>query len=297
VVILQFISQSLVCGQVTSPFITVTPNPMTFGPAVTDTVAFMVTSNVKWKIVNSVGWIKTDPEAWFLNDGNKRVKLTPNLQWLTKEDITGTNLTGSFTLEEDSSLPTKVIKTVNVTLKAYPGILTIPVKTITFQKIESQNFTIVSNLSWTLEKQINANWLNITPSFSLSGTVNVKLDCIMSNAGSKDNSVYLIIKQAKGVVKDSILVIQAAKATGISDYEHSGIKIYPQPARETLNVELPANNAIKNWTIYNTIGVELLKGRIENNHTLQIPMIRLVSGVYFITLESDTQKIGLKFTK
>lgn len=274
-----------------------TPESITIGPANGDTTSIFVTSNVKWKVINSLGWIKTNPEAWISIDGDKRLNITLNTQWLSQEDITGVDKQGTFTLEEESTLPNKIIKTIVVTLKSIPAVLKVPKDTITFKKIESTTIKIESNLPWTAEKKTNANWLKINPTFSSGGSIDFNVECITNNAGSKDNSVYIILKQTKGVIKDSILIIQAGRTTGIRNDEQSKFKIYPQPALETLNIDLPENNNLKYWNIYNPIGVELLNGRFENKNKLQIPINKLRSGVYFITLRSDSNNIGLKFTK
>ena len=279
-----------------NPYITLSTDQLTIGPTNGDTASFFVLSNINWRVIDSLGWITTNP-AWVSITGDKKVSITLNTQWFTIEDLTGEDKHGVFTIEEDSQSPTRIIKTINVTLKSYPGILTTPIHSITFTAVESKTYSITSNLPWSAEKKTSANWLNVTPSFSLSGTVNLKIDCITTNAGSRDNSVYLMLKQSKGVVKDSILVIQQGSHVGVKDYEMSGIKIYPQPAGEILNIDLPDNNEMKYWNIYNQVGAELMKGSVGNKNKLQIPLNRLSSGVYFIDFRSDTQNIGLKFTK
>jgi hypothetical protein len=279
------------------PYITLSTDQLNVGPANGDTTSLVVYSNISWRVIaDSLGWITTNP-AWISITGDKRVAITLNTQWFTIEDLTGADKHGVFTIEEDSQSPTRIIKTVNVTLKSYPGILTTPIHSVTFTAVESKTYNISSNLPWTAEKKTNANWLNVTPTFSLSGTVSLKLDCITTNAGSKDNSVYLLLIQSKGTVKDSILVIQQGSHVGVRDYETSGIKIYPQPAGETLNIDLPDNNDMKYWSIYNQVGVELMKGSIGNKSKLQVPVTRLPPGVYYIAFRSDTRNIGMKFTK
>jgi len=291
-------SVTFTVNQDASPsLITPTPAFVTIGPTVADTSSISVVSNVNWKVINSVGWIATNPDAYISTSGNKRVIITPNTQWLSIDDITGADMQGVFTLEEDSSSPTKIIKTIGVTFKAYPGILAPLIDTITFSGIASKTITVTSNISWTVEKKTNASWLNITPTFSAKGTVSLKFDCIATNPGTVNNSVYVLIKQSKGNIKDSILVIQSGHATGIKDYEHTGIKIYPQPAGEILYIEMADNINMKYWKIYSPTGVELMKGIIENKNKLQIPLNGLPSGLYFIDLSSDTNRIGLKFMK
>jgi hypothetical protein len=280
-----------------NPYIIISIDHITIGPTTLDTTSILISSNIKWKIINSVGWIKTDPDAYLSTDGDKRVKISPNTQWLTLEDITGVDMQGVFTIEEDSPSPSRIIKTISVTFKSYPGVLITPVHSITFNSITSKTYSITSNLPWTAEPKTITNWLTIIPSYSVAGTVNLKMDCKSTNAGSKDNSVYLILKQSKGVVKDSILIVQQGSSVGIEEYEKSGFKLYPQPAGETLNIDLPSTNELKYWEIYNPSGIELLSGRIGNKTNLQIPVTQLTPGIYFITLRSDSQKIGLKFTK
>ena len=106
-----------------------------------------------------------------------------------------------------------------------------------------------------------------------------------------------MLKQTKGIVQDSILIVQAGSSVGVEDYANSGVKIYPQPVGETLNIDLPANNELKYWDIYNPTGIELMNGTIVNKTKLQISVAQLSPGLYFITLRSDSKKIGLKFTK
>ena len=281
----------------TSPFFIIpSTDHITIGPTNGDTASIAVSSNIKWKIISSISWMTTNPAAWITIDSDKKILITLDTKYLSTQDLTGTDIQGSFTLEEDSSLPTRIIKTVGVTLKAIPALLSLPSHTLTFKGIESATIDIQSNLPWSTEKRSAANWLAISPSFS-AGNATMKIDCIAANTSSIENSVYLLIYQTKGVLKDSILLKQAASPLGINDYEHSGIKIYPQPAVETLNIDLPDNYDLKYWDIYNPMGVELLKGRIETKNKVQIPIARLASGVYFIVLSSDSKKIGLKFTK
>ena len=268
----------------------------TVGPTNGDTTSIFVSSNITWRLISTLSWLKTDPASWVTTTGDKKVSITLDTQYLSSVDLTGADILGTFTIEENSSASTRIINTIAVTLKSNPAILSLPAHSYTFKGISTTTFSIVSNLPWTSEKRSVANWLAITPS-SATGNADLKLDCTAQNTSAKDNSVYLVISQTKGTLKDSILLIQSGSNVGITDYAHSGIKIYPLPAGAILNVDLPGNNDMKYWDIYNIVGVELLKGRIENKNKLQIPISRLTPGVYFITFRSDSQKIGIKFTK
>jgi len=134
-------------------FINPTKDNFIIGPADGDTASIFVSSNIKWKIINTPVWIKTNPDTWISQDGDKKINIILNTQWYSKEDITGVDIQGTITLEEDSSLPNRIIKTITVTLKSYPAVLKVPSHSISFKGKESTTLKIESNLPWTAEKK------------------------------------------------------------------------------------------------------------------------------------------------
>jgi len=59
------------------------------------------------------------------------------------------------------------------------------------------------------------------------------------------------------------------------------IKIYPNPANTNISVEVSQTDKNSILSIYNMIGIELIKQPIKENKT-QIDISQLKSGIYFI---------------
>ncbi len=67
------------------------------------------------------------------------------------------------------------------------------------------------------------------------------------------------------------------------------INIYPNPAKDLLRVSLPENSNIFSYSIFNMLGIEIMKGRINDINT-DISIKDLNKGVYLILLGGKTIK-------
>ena len=290
-------SSTLTVGitQTASPlYIDPLPTTISIGPKTGDSTTLAISSNTSWKIVASPYWLKSNIDSYITIVGDTIIKLK-----LTTDGTIGEDQLGSFNIQEVTNSTTKINLVIPVTLKMFPGVMSVPVDTIKFLSNinETRTIKIASNIGWGAATLTPANWLRITPSYSATGNADLKFECITANGGSKDREVGVIIQQAKGTVSKSIWIIQSGTHVGIiDDYEKSGIKIYPQPTHDLLNVDLPANHKIKYWEIYGSNGIRILTGRIDGDTKIQIPIPNLRPGVYFITLISDSIKSGFKFT-
>lgn len=77
----------------------------------------------------------------------------------------------------------------------------------------------------------------------------------------------------------------------------SVVSIYPNPVNDKLNIELNNLNEDVNFTIFNTIGQEIIKGSLEANGTHSLSLAQQQSGIYFIKLSTDSKSITKKFVK
>lgn len=94
---------------------------------------------------------------------------------------------------------------------------------------------------------------------------------------------------------DNILLSGSTVAT-IHNIEFNGLRIYPNPAKDMINVT--SNKLINNYTIHNTIGQEILTKSNISEHTIDINLSTLKSGIYFIQTTDINGKISLaKFIK
>lgn len=73
----------------------------------------------------------------------------------------------------------------------------------------------------------------------------------------------------------------------------SAIRIYPNPAANTLNLLLPGEVTLQRATIHNLLGQTVLEGTAETSWDIS----GLASGVHFITLVTDAGTKQLKFIK
>lgn len=118
---------------------------------------------------------------------------------------------------------------------------------------------------------------------------------------------YYTIKSADGTVtvksgtdfgqKDKVFF--TASTLGNIDFETtSEIFLYPNPTKETLNIQIPGNFGLPNrYTINNVLGQIINKKEISKLEDLSINTSDLSHGSYFITLEKNDQKRTLRFIK
>ncbi len=80
----------------------------------------------------------------------------------------------------------------------------------------------------------------------------------------------------------------------ISDFLADDIYIYPNPAKDILNFELPVNTDIKNISIYDISGRLLLQ---NNDNFKQLNISQLASGAFILEIETSKRKMIKKFLK
>jgi hypothetical protein len=266
------------------------PTSINLGPKAGDSTTLKISSNTSWKIISIPYEVKSNLGSYITFVGDTVINLK-----LMADGSIGEDQLRNFTIQDASN---KISLNIPITIKMFPGVLSVPVDTIKFSSAinDSKTIKIQSNIGWNVSTTSSVNWLSISPTFSAQGNADLTLKCSASNGSTKDREVGVLIQQAKGTVSKSILIIQSGSNVGIEDYEKSGFKIYPQPAHDILNIDLPANHKLINWEIYGTSGVSLLNGRISSGDKLQIPISNFKPGLYFISFLSETKKTGFKFT-
>jgi hypothetical protein len=73
-------------------------------------------------------------------------------------------------------------------------------------------------------------------------------------------------------------------ALGTEKFETSGVKMYPNPVKNTLTID--ANSAINRVSVYNVLGQEVMKVSPKSN-TVTLQTNELQKGVYMVTTEID----------
>ena len=95
----------------------------------------------------------------------------------------------------------------------------------------------------------------------------------------------------KNIIAKSNPITVSTLATENFDFQEA-VSLFPNPANEYLNIQLPADNVLENATIYNLLGQKVLE---TNNKNIFIQ--DLASGIYNIIVKSDGNIANKKFIK
>lgn len=84
----------------------------------------------------------------------------------------------------------------------------------------------------------------------------------------------------------------------IDDFSlETSLRIYPNPARNFLNISLTNLNEDLDYQIFNTIGQSVSKGSLESNREHIIDMSQYQSGIYFVKLSTAYHSLTRKVIK
>jgi hypothetical protein len=76
------------------------------------------------------------------------------------------------------------------------------------------------------------------------------------------------------------------------------IKLYPNPTNGLLNISVPNSSELPNSIeIHNSLGQTLSKKQVSSTNDLTFDVSNLNTGVYFITIQKDSEKRTLQFIK
>ena len=114
---------------------------------------------------------------------------------------------------------------------------------------------------------IDVNATNF-PDLNLANIIQMKLDSTPGNTTTYWDNLYFY----KGT------------ALGVSSFEKSNVKMYPNPVKNSLTID--ANSAINRVSVYNILGQEVMKASPKSN-SVTLQTNELQKGVYMITTEID----------
>ncbi len=84
---------------------------------------------------------------------------------------------------------------------------------------------------------------------------------------------------------------------GVAKSEKSSIRIYPVPAMEFFVVENLSGAEMREWQLFNSIGVLVLEGTMSGGSNEKIDVKKLSSGYYFMKVSSDHESFVMKCVK
>ncbi|MCH4552333.1 M43 family zinc metalloprotease [Aestuariibaculum lutulentum] len=102
-----------------------------------------------------------------------------------------------------------------------------------------------------------------------------------------------------GSYGDEEITSLSALTLSLNDYfSKENIKIYPNPASNTLNISLGITSDLPDgYEIYSALGQKLRKSNVVDNSDLNINTSQLKSGLYFIRIEKEGYFVSYPFVK
>lgn len=83
---------------------------------------------------------------------------------------------------------------------------------------------------------------------------------------------------------------------GISEVEKETVLLYPNPAKDVLNINIEGISANTNVEIYSALGQKIVEAKVTSRST-SVPVSQLSSGIYFCKISSGTGHSITKFIK
>jgi len=243
-----------VTQEASAPFLTAAPaNQDVTYPA--GTTNFSVSSNSAWSALSDAGWCAVTPSG----AGNGTIFAT------YAENTIAVTRVAHITISANGINPTIVTVTQQgpaATLSVMPM-----VQNVTYQA-GIATFAVTSNTNWTTN--CDATWCQPTVSGSGSGVIS-------ATYGQNETMVTRtanITVNGFGVAPVIIQVIQQPSYVSISEADASEVKIFPNPARDYINVTIPGIRQDAIVQIYSISGAKLLEKQVVE------PVSRLdVSGI------------------
>lgn len=85
---------------------------------------------------------------------------------------------------------------------------------------------------------------------------------------------------------------------GVADFQSSNITLYPNPAKNVLNISMPDETSLPDsFVIYNSIGQTIQNTKVNSISNLSIVTSEFSNGVYFIKINKDNESKTLRFIK
>ena len=109
-----------------------------------------------------------------------------------------------------------------------------------------------------------------------------------------NNTTYYATQTIGGCESDASLAVTVTVTLGVSDFDTTSFKVYPNPVIDILNVTHASN--ISTIEVYNAIGQQVIVKSI-NQSTGTVDMSRLAGGTYFVKVTMDNAVKTVKVIK
>lgn len=168
---------------------------------------------------------------------------------------------------------------------------------------------VISGVTGALEPTANSseNYVIDTPNGSSTYSWQVTNGTIASGqntnaisvdwADNMDGQICVTETDENGCESDPVCISISIVTTPVLNIKETGIKIYPNPGKENLFIELPDNLSVTNLSIMNASGQQLIKQEWNKDSLLRVNIQSLPTGTYTIRLKTDQGWVFSKFLK
>jgi len=218
-----------------------------------------------------------------------------NIAGVTFQDFGGTTIVGDVTLV-DGNIVKKYVNHNYSGIQLAATSIDVSAMTMLHMDVYSQDFT---GFKIKLEDATGGNNEIQVPFTQVQGSWN-SYDLDLSTYSAPDLSKLKFIVPVtnetfpigKTLYIDNVYFYKAA--LGVSKFDASGIKMYPNPVKNSLTIE--ANTAIQRVSVYNVLGQEVMSSSPKSNSTT-LQANELQKGVYMVKTEIDGNVSSSKIVK
>lgn len=106
---------------------------------------------------------------------------------------------------------------------------------------------------------------------------------------------YYAAEVSHGTTVDTAVFVISEWATNVPGVSGSAnnVTLYPNPAKDELNVQFDKNSGVKSIAIYNLVGKQVSSFRVSPNSSgnVKLDINTVPSGVYFLRLKDNTGRV------
>ncbi|MBS3914719.1 MAG: T9SS type A sorting domain-containing protein [Bacteroidetes bacterium] len=134
-----------------------------------------------------------------------------------------------------------------------------------------------------------------------TGATSTTLTVNKTNLDTGKNIVWVEVTDSKGCKDRDTAIITLEPVNGLQNPFLSGIRIYPIPSEQFLNIEFPEMNSvgksyINSYQISNLEGRSVQEGVLDKNSN-SIDIAKIPSGTYILDIQYQGKRYGLKISK
>lgn len=293
-------NDSLLCGEDFTPQVTISnPGNLTLTSATVEYYLDAETSTIlNWtgSIASGSNLVVATPTYSNLTEGDHSfVVNVSNPNGVSDENTS--NDASAFNFEVSPSFTTSTV-TLDLTTDDY-GYETSWSLTDSSGTIISSAATYSYSDNTTYQEIITLPTLNECYTFTISDSYGDGICCTYGTGSysiSDENSTVII--SGGDFTSEESVTFNAEEALSVGQFDmESLISVYPNPIKDLINIELTNLNTEVNYSIFNTLGQEIVKGELDSNNVNQINVSSYQSGVYFVKLSSGTNTVTKKLIK